>query len=480
MKRNWKILITSTLFGAVLAFSACGGGADAPAPPVTPQDVVAPPAETGDAAPVEEAPAPGDTVRDLGGMHITIGNWWGYWNANDFEPSTAEEEERLFDRLYVFDRYNFTMEERRMGGWGEVRDMIPLQIMAGSRDVQIWLMEGAWFGTMQQQGLFAPLRDEFFDPATGINWHHGTIDAARRNGVPFAWATGVVPGGGVYFNMRLLEEAGLDPELPFDLQLAGEWTWDAFMDVARATTRDETGDGIPDTWGIATFGQDFLERALVSNNARYVDMDASGRFLNTTNTPEFLEALTWANNLGEEGVTMPEPEGMGWNFFIPAFNNGMAAMRAAGDYVAGAHINPNLDDPWGFVSFPMGPRATTHRFAGNMNFNAIPVNFDEQEVDDIFFALHQWNRPLPDFDDPLGWTAGAFANHHHPRSVNETMVMFTRNSDLMSPSFHTLVPGSMPHGEEFGWRIWHGNDPAVILEEAQPRWNEYLARANGE
>ena len=481
MNGNWKILITAMIFVSIFALAACAN--DAPAPQQPAGDAATtqqPAAETPAAeAPAAETPAAGG--RDLGGMHIVIGNWWGYWHADTHEPVTAEQEDRLFDRLDVMERYNFTMEERRMGGWGEVREMIPLEIMAGSREVHIWHMEPAWFGTMAGQNLFAPLREEYFGPETGINWHRGTIDAATRAGTPFAFATGVVPGGGVYFNMRLLEEAGLDPELPFDLQLEGRWTWAEFMNVARATTRDLDGSGIPDTWGIATFGQDFLERALASNGAMYVGMDPqTGRFLNTTNTPEFLEALTWANQLGDEGVTMPEPEGMGWDFFISAFNNGMAAMRAAGDYVAGAHVNPNLDDPWGFVTFPVGPRATTPRFMGNMNFQAVPVNFNEEEVDDIMFALHQWIRPLPDHDDPLAWTAESFANHHHPRSVNETMIMFTRNPELMSPAFHTIVPGSMPHGPNFGWRIWHGNDPAVILEEAQPIWDEYLARANGE
>ena len=177
---------------------------------------------------------------------------------------------------------------------------------------------------------------------------------------------------------------------------------------------------------------------------------------------------------------MPEPEGTGWDFFVAAFHNGMAAMRAGGNYLAGAHINPNLDDPWGFVTFPRGPRETNHRGMGNMNFQAVPVNFNQDEVDDIFFALHNWIRPLPGHDDPLGWQAGAFANHHSPRSVTETMTMWTMTPDFMTPAFHTLVPGGMPHGPEFGWRIWHGNDPAVILEEAQPRWDAYLARANGD
>lgn len=483
MTRNWKFLLTAMLLVVVLAFAACGsddGEEDTSTTNNNQQQAGnQPPAGGGGndddtGAPPPPPPAPS---RDLGGMHITIGNWWSDWNVSDAEPTTAEAEARLFDRIDAFEEYNFSMEVRRMGDWGGVRDMIPVEIMAGSREVHIWHMEPSWFAAMVSQNLFAPLADSYFDAATGLDWHRSTLEASRRNGVIHGFALGPITGGGIYFNMRLFEDAGLDPHLPFDLQMRGEWTWDAFMDIARATTRDLTGDGSPDTFGLVTFGADFLERAIVSNGAMFTGMDDDGNFVNMTTTPEFLEALTWANSLADEGVLMFEPEGTGWDFFVAAFNNGMAAMRSAGNYVAGAHINPNLEDPWGFVAFPMGPRANTHLFHGNHNFQAIPVNFSQEEVDDIMFAFHQWYRPLEGFDDPNAWMAGAFTVHYSERSVEETMALFTRNGDLMRPNFNGFIPG-IPTGPQFGWRIWNNNDPAVIVEEAQPVWNTYINNAN--
>jgi len=481
MKRK----LVALLMAAVLVTSSLlivGCGSNEPAATPTPAATPAPPVAATPTPTPEATPEP-EVVRDLGGMQIVIGNWWGYYDTDTFEPTTAQAEARLEDRIYVEQRYNFRVREVRMGGWGEVRDMIPVELAAGSRDVHVWIMQPDWFATVNANNLLAPIPMQYFtSESVRTDWMFGAIDGTMRGGDAHGWATGVMEGGGVYFNMRLLEEAGIDPELPFDLQMRGEWTWDAFLDLLHQTTRDVDGDGIPDTWGMATFSSDLLERTLASNRAMYIGQDAYGRFTNETITPEFLQALSWANDLQDQGVLQPQPEGSEWNFFIDSFNNAEVAFRVAGGYVAGAQINPNLDDPWGFVHFPIGPNSNRPYFMGNANLNAIPVSFTAEEVSDIMFAINQWGRPLPDFDDPDAWMAGAFTAHYHPRSVEETMALFTRNPDNHVAALHGLVPGGLPTriGPLFAWRLWNDNESAAIVEEAQPEWLEYLARGNGE
>jgi ABC-type glycerol-3-phosphate transport system substrate-binding protein len=51
----------------------------------------------------------------------------------------------------------------------------------------------------------------------------------------------------LFFNKRLFREAGLDPNLPYDMQKAGTWTWSAFIDVCKKLTRDTNNDGRMDT-----------------------------------------------------------------------------------------------------------------------------------------------------------------------------------------------------------------------------------------
>jgi ABC-type glycerol-3-phosphate transport system substrate-binding protein len=299
--------------------------------------------------------------------------------------------------------------------------------------------------------------------------------------MPYGWSREVIQGFGLYFNQRLFEEAGLDPQLPFDLQMAGEWTWDAFMEIAHQLTRDIDNDGIMDTWAIATFSSDTLVAVLGSNNAKFVGRDATGRFTNETTTPEFLESLAFMQSWYELGIMMPQPEGSEWNWFDQAFLNAQVAMRVGGAHLASG-LNDNLADPFGFVVFPVGPNATQHHRIHHANIFMVPSTFSPEEVDDIMFAYQLWNRFLPEWDDPEGWMIARYLVHPDPRSVEETEALFLRNPEMFEMALQEFIPvlarntGVNP---AFSWRLWQEeSDPSVIVEEAQQRMEDGLAIAN--
>jgi len=483
--RNLKFLAMALLLVAALAIgTACSS--DDPVEVVAPQTTPtpAPPADEVAATPEPATPEPVAAFTYRFDEFIQ-GNWWSNWDTATNVPTNPMDEDRLWDRVELEQEFGFTGRAINVGGWDTARDMIPMEIMGGSRDFQLWHIDNGWFAGLNRQGMFAPLDMDWFITDYGTNWHLGTAEASMINGVPFAFNQGPINGGGVYFNQRLFEEAGLDPELPFELQLRGEWTWDTFRELSQQLTRDLTGDGTPDVFGLATFPQDFLGRALASNGTNPVGFDpATQRFTNVTNTPEFIEAFNWMQQVFDDGSVMTQPEGGEWNWFISAFNNGQAAMRAGGDYIAGGQINPNLDDPWGFVSFPMGPRADTYMFRGNHNFIAVPNTFNREEAQEIVHMFALWYRALPGWDPQTAWVAGAHANHYNPRSVNETMMLFARNSEHMSPCFRGMagIPdGPNGFGETFAWSMWQeGTDVAAVIEAGQLVWNDMLARANGD
>jgi hypothetical protein len=300
-----------------------------------------------------------------------------------------------------------------------------------------------------------------------------------RDGNPYGFAHGTEMAGGIYFNMRLFEEAGLERDLPFRLQAEGNWTWDTFTDILRQLQRDD-GTGIIETWPLTTFNSDFLMRALASNGASFASVDpATGNFVNTTQSIEFLEALQWVVSLRDEMLAMHEDDvGGEWDVYRQMFNDGNGAVISGGNYVAGARINPNLVDDWGFVHFPVSPRMNeTHAWV-NHNINAIPHFFSQDEISDIMFALQLWIRPLED-DDPNDWIFANYVNHRDPRSVDETMVNYTNVPALQSMPAHAMMPGlGNTLGELFAWRVWSGNEPAVIVEEAQLVWQAFLDRVN--
>ena len=486
MKRNWKALVVVLLMALALALvvgcrnedddqPADDPGQDQPAATPTP----APADDDDDDDDDDDYVAEDPPSRDLGGRHIVLGNWWGDHDPFTYEPGTLFAEEQQMHRLALFERYNFTMETRNIAGWGEYQELSTLSILAGDPIADIITFNAYWWPAMLAQGLFAPLPEHYdFHDRSVINWNRPMMEAGQAvDGTYFLFSNYTQIGSGVFWNFRLLEEAGIDPNLPFDLQQRGEWTWDAFLDLLRATTRDIDNTGVMDTWGIATFSSDILPQALASNGAQYVGRGADGLLYNATNTPQFLEALTFVNSLMHvENVMMPQPEGSEWNWFDYAFLNAEVAFRTSGHWMAPA-INNNLADDFGFVVFPVGPSGDTHRFIGNGNVNAIPSTFAPDEVCDILFAWILWESPVPGFDDPDIWKAAAYLNHTSPRSVDESLVI-ARDPARMSPLWHQLVPG-FDEGPNFSWRMWHeDSDPATIIEEAQMRINYAIDNAN--
>jgi len=489
MKKSLKLLLPIMLLTLAFAFVACNNTTEEPPAPTGGEE-----AATNDPAPpVQNDPVveePTEVFRDLGGIEIVIANWWSEYDTETFDPTTFAARERLEDRRMLEERHNFRIREVRWGSWDDVRDNHPLLFATRNTDVHVWVLQPDWYATLALNGLLAPIPMEHFTQGIGgtMTWHQDTMDFVGMYSSDPSYITGFTQGfgetaGGIFFNMRLFEEAGLPRDYPFTLQAEGRWDWENFTRVARQLTRSTTGDGINDTFALASFHQDFLPRAIAANGAAVVSIDpVTGGFINTSQTPELYEALAWVVQLREEGLAMHEDDiGGEWNFFIETFNNGGAAMRAGGSYIAGAQINPNLADDWGFVAFPKGPNATAHYSFMSQNLMAIPSAFSPEEVDAIMYAFMLWNRPLgidEDGDDD-DWKFEQMPNFRDIRSIEETMALHTRVVENQRTPFHALVPGGFPLGDGFAFRVWTGEfDAQTILEEVQLVWNERLARAN--
>lgn len=476
MKRHWKLLPATLLLVFVLAFTACGDSNG--------NDDGGEPAQAGVAeAGTVTDPVAADTPpeRDLGGFEINIANWWTDDCTDTVEADTASLRARWDDRREMEERYNFRMRYVRYGSWHDVRDDLQQQLLAMDRNFQVWVVEPPWFATNQAQNLFAPIPNEFFDDEFGINWNRSVQELTMRDGNPHGFASEVGMTGGVYFNMRLLEEVGLPRDLPFTLQASGDWTWETFTDMARHLSVDHDGDGIIDTWAITSFHQEMFAHALASNGAAYAVVDpATGLFVNATTTDAFRDAVEWLVQLREEQLAMHEDDvGGEWDAFVDMFNSGQGAIRVAANYVAG---NLTLVDDFGFVAFPRGPRITTpftHYAWITSNINIIPHFYSPEEVDKIMFAMQRWIRPLPD-DDPDDWIIDQLANHRDERSVFETMVNFTRNPDLQVVASHMMMPAAVTNeiNPNFAWRLWADNEASVIIEEAQLVWQALLDDLN--
>jgi ABC-type glycerol-3-phosphate transport system substrate-binding protein len=185
-----------------------------------------------------------------------------------------------------------------------------------------------------------------------------------------------------------------------------------------------------------------LDAIVASNGANYVDKDRSGKFVNATNRPEFLEALQFALLLNNEGVLMPRPEDSNWDWYRPMFHDGKVAMMVSQQYVA--QELRDMTDDWGFVLFPKGPRSKPYRYRSDENMMVIPSTFNI---------------------------------YRDPRAADETLTMI-RNPAYGSMKYYVFIPG-LERGD-IAWNVWfEGADSAQLVESVSQSWNALINEAMG-
>ncbi|MBH1940484.1 extracellular solute-binding protein [Mobilitalea sibirica] len=470
MKLNWKKLI-GFLFAVALVMTtlaACGkesdNGAD-PEPTTAPTEAAAPEEEVA-------TPTPTEAPVDLGGMEVVIGDWWTV--DPPAAPQTQREEDTLAYREEIQKKHNFVLKRQNIASWMEYQEVVVTSIMAGDPLADVFVMDQKFIAAPLQQGLLYPL-----DTLENFNFDEEKWNPQVRDMMTFAdhtygMATGKMePRLGVFWNKRLFEEAGLDPELPYDLQAKGEWTWEALEEIAKQTTRDINNDGTPDVYGISSFSKDFFRGAVFSNDAQFIGVDENGKFYNATGEPNFLEALNWGYSLYEKGYHMPQPEDSNWDWFISTFVEGKVAMQCAEQYKVNTWRD--MEDDWGFVIFPKGPKGEMMTVFTE-NIVVMPVNLEKEEAEKVAFAYNLYTETTPGYEDE-DWKTPYYAVFRDARAVEETLPLF------YEPDHGTISYLSLIAGIDYG-DVTYDLDAGALtgaesVEKVQGLWQSFIDEANG-
>jgi len=435
--------------------------------------------------------ASGAISSTLRGMNIVVGNWWHSYDTKVTPPTNqwvgSEYQEKQLDyRKRLLQQYNFTMMDKNVASWNEMPQIAATSIMAGKPAATIFVLQPDWALALYRQNLLYPVgksKAVTWTSTTPVEWNRSVTSAFTfKNGKTqdaYAFAEGY--GGSyhaavVFFNKRLFREAGLDPNLPYDLQKSGEWTWDKFLEIARKLTIDKNNDGIPDTYAMpADLSTEILDAFVSSNGAMYVNKDPkTGLLYNASNRPEFIEAVRFYMQLRDAKVMKPKPPGdkTPWNWHIPEFNDGKVAMRIDQQYLATNDLRSMKDD-WGMVLPPKGPRSKNYVVFNDENVRVIPAKgFTDAQVDAIIWAYQAWVTPPDD-----NWKLAEYPNYRDRRAVDETVALI-RDQKLWQWKYHLHVPGLNRGG--IAWEIWyHDGEPAQLVETVSNNWNALIADANG-
>nr|AGS51914.1 extracellular solute-binding protein, family 1 [uncultured bacterium contig00002] len=420
----------------------------------------------------------------LKGKTVVIGNWWTNWNVDTYEPANEEESRQLDWRKKIQSDNGFTMYEEEISGWDDYLQIITNYILSGNKKYNAYYVGADWAMSLFRQGLLAPL------PSDVVKVSGQEPSAARQQtGYGAAMANMFTFGGNQYamvinreneswqtvlilYNKRLLREAGIDPETPYNMQRDGTWTWDAFLDMVRRTTRDNNNDGITDVYGLASDDDgDVLSAFVYSNGANLVTFDNSGRAVNSSNSPAYLEALNFFTDLRTQGLMMPKPTDAQWAWNFYNFVDGGTAFFIGQEWFKG--MAGDMQDDYGSVLMPKGPRASNYRVSFTDNVMIVPSILTAQEVEDTLKAIDLWYVPMSD-----DYLAGHYGVYRDRRAVEETVAM-TRDSRYITYRNYMLIPGVNDIYKDFisQWHTFTGT-PAQLVEQFAPRYNAAIDSFN--
>ncbi|WP_026505597.1 ABC transporter substrate-binding protein [Butyrivibrio sp. NC3005] len=411
---------------------------------------------------------------DLGGMEIIIRDWW---SGDPTDPANEYEEAVKEYRDWIQETYNFTIKPQAMSDWGTTpTDFVDYATTGGDENYIFTLRDDPAITSAMANGLMYDLSTldclDFKSDKFQRNLLHEQYSSGDHIYAMFAGYSEARTG--VYFNKRLLKDAGVDPESIYDMQKDGTWTWDAFEELLSKVQKDKDNDGVIDVYGLTLNEGVMTSEAIFANNGSYIDKDKDGKFKYNLESPETLEALEWCVKIYKK-YDMPDPEGAEWDYYKEAFLNGQAAFLVEDEY-AGCPGNflEDMKDEVGFVMFPKGPKADDYINVWCNNPVAIPACYDKEKAWKLAFAWNLYTNPPKGYEDYNGYLSTARNGIFDSRAVDETIAMMTEKGKI---AYHSMIP-NLNLGSDFVWNI--GPDAVVSeqVEKIRDTWKSYVDDAN--
>lgn len=415
---------------------------------------------------------------DLGGMEIIIRDWWSSGERSEAQNAYDEARYEYYD--WIQETYNFTIKEQAIGDWGSnPQDFVDYATTGGNENYIFVLRQAGEVVSAMNSELMYDLSTldclDFTEEKWGSNVH---ILMSKGSSIYGMRGTDAEPRGCIYFNKRLLEEAGIDPDDLYKWQEAGEWTWEKFEEICAKVQRDTNSDGIIDVYAMVQQGAEFHKQAVFSNGGSFIGKDSSGLFYNNLESAETIEALTWSVRM-RETYEMPQPDGSNWDYFVAEFKNGSAVFFTDQVYRAGQNLKDMVDD-FGCIVFPMGPKADDYTGFYEDNVLVIPACYDEEKAWKIAFAYNLYTQPIPGYEDTETWQAGYYGSFRDTESVDLTLARLVTGGELM----HHLMVSGIDLGNDLlyslGYADSEGNvyTPAQKAESLREAWGAYINDAN--
>jgi len=416
-------------------------------------------------------------ARDLGGRVIRILNWE---ETYDFlpgmpEPDPNTSDDYFSDRLRweqinrVAEAFNVTFENVVVD-FEEVLDLLTTSVMSGSPIADIVMLDNAMILPAILGNLIVPFDDfvpanhDLFTtqihawPTAELNYQTWTIRERRL----------LDDGHFLGVNMDIINAIGAPN--PVELYERGEWTFDAFLEITQMATRDTTGDGTIDQFGISGVLTDIVLGLIAANGGRLVTDDLNYGF----DDPATMRALETVFELvNVQGAWDFDPEtGEFWDWWRNAFAfmEGNAAFFAAQIYMLPEAADRTFT--YAAVPFPIGPDNVdgTTFMSGFISGFGIPRGVENPEdVFEVWYLLNHWYGDDLELKDEVDliYPLSRFMTEADGMRIMNNIV----NNRRIDPGMTVMLDGIGYHwmaGSIAETFYWGTETPASIVEARRP------------
>ena len=417
---------------------------------------------------------------DFGGMEVWVYDYWSNSEGTRQEATNTMTQDTYDYQDWLMETYNFTLKQAGASDWGgNPEALLNYCNEENPSTLAIFIMRPDSVATPAKNGLLTPL-DELDVDYTGEKYNAATYDTYNFGGQHFGFSVGKAEvRQAVFFNKRILEEAGINPDSLYTMVEDGTWTWDAFEEMLATCAQDTDNDGVIDIYGMASNTTDIYLVATAANGGSFIDVDEDGKFIITATEQNTIDAMNYACDIITK-YQMPQPEGSEWNWFFPAFKSGMAAFHVGQCYEA----NPGSDlygmeDEFGIVPFPKGTSEDAkYCHVQSENTCVIPGNIDRETANKMAIAYDMWREDTPGYeDDEEGWKTDLYDRFYDDESIDITYAILRDNpvadTSIMLGSNNDVL------GNGFFWNLPWGGTVAEVLESKLPTWQSLIDDANG-
>ena len=142
-------------------------------------------------------------------------------------------------------------------------------------------------------------------------------------------------------------------------------------------------------------------------------------------------------------------------------------------YKAGGAFS-TMEDDFGFVCFPKGPKASDYQNVYANNPVVIPACYDADKAWKLAFAYNLWTDPVPGYEDYEAWRPGYNKNFRDTESVDYTITRMMTNGRL---TYHGLI-ANLDIGNDLLYSLLDGTSVSEHIEKIRDTWQAYIAESN--